>query len=273
MDDLRQLQRIIDRQDRAYHGKYRGFVEDTADPESRGRVKVTVPSVLGTKVSSWALPAFPYGGGAGFGFIAVPPAGSQVFVEFIEGDISVPVWTGTFWRTAEEKPEEVADPATSKVLKTEAGHVLVFEDDDSQPHVTLRSSADAAVTMDHNGSMELTGSDGAVVKLDAEAGTLTIEDANGNTIEMSSSGVTVSDANGNSMAMEGGGVTIESAMVTIKGETVGIGSDSGQPLIKGPALLTAFNTHTHNATAIGAPTSPPMKPLATDIFCEKAKGA
>ena len=32
----------------------------------------------------------------------MPPVGAQVIAEFMEGDISSPLWTGTFWRTADE---------------------------------------------------------------------------------------------------------------------------------------------------------------------------
>ena len=49
-----------------YFGKYRGTVTDNEDDTSRGRLKVTVPSVLGD-VEVWAMPAVPY---AGSGVIA-----------------------------------------------------------------------------------------------------------------------------------------------------------------------------------------------------------
>ena len=91
MDEFQLLEDVARRQATKYWGKYRGHVTDTDDPENRGRVKVTVPSVLGDNASQWADPAFPYGGGADFGFVAVPPVDSAVLVEFIEGDPSAPI--------------------------------------------------------------------------------------------------------------------------------------------------------------------------------------
>src|SRR5439155_25743748 len=37
-----------------YYGKYRGFVVDNADPDHIGRLKLRVPSVLGTTELDWA---------------------------------------------------------------------------------------------------------------------------------------------------------------------------------------------------------------------------
>jgi len=108
MDEFTAIEKTVRQQQNRYYGKYRGFVSDNADPEKLGRCKLVVPSVLGETVSSWALPCTPYGGAANIGFIAVPPNGAQVVAEFMEGDISSPLWTGTFWRQASELPEEFA---------------------------------------------------------------------------------------------------------------------------------------------------------------------
>jgi len=102
MDEFQLLEDTVRRQATKYWGKYRGSVTDTDDPDNRGRIKVLVPSVFGDNESQWAEPAFPYGGGKGFGWIAVPPVDSAVLVEFIEGDASAPVWTAAFWRVADE---------------------------------------------------------------------------------------------------------------------------------------------------------------------------
>ena len=108
MDEFTAIEKTIRQQQNRYYGKYRAFVSDNVDPEKRGRCKLVVPSVMGETVSDWALPCTPYGGAADLGFLAVPPVGAQVVAEFMEGDISSPLWTGTFWRTADELPEEFA---------------------------------------------------------------------------------------------------------------------------------------------------------------------
>lgn len=274
-DDLQALDAVLDRQARSYFGKFRAFVVDNEDPEGRGRLKLTIPSVLGAETSDWALPCFPYGGGADFGWMAVPPVDAQVVVEFLEGDVSSPIWTGTFHRGAGEVPEEAGagSAASTKLLKTEAGHLLSFEDTDGETKITLRSAEAATVEMDETGSIALTGADGGTVTLDAEGGTLTVEDANGNSLVMSSSGIEASDASGNTISMTSGGVEVSATTIKISGSQVTLGSGSAEPLIKGQSFMTFFNTHTHTATSIGAPTSPPMVPLTPAMMTTATKGA
>lgn len=275
MQELKVLEGVLRRQDKQYHGKYRGFVEDNKDPERRGRLIVTVPSVLGDTPTDWILPCFPYGGGAGFGWLSVPPREAQVVVEFLEGDISAPMWTGTFWRTAEEVPEDVSegeDPTTT-LLRTESGHLLSFEDKDDATQITLRSSKEAVIDLDHEGSIALTGSDGGTVTLDSKAGTLTVADANNNTLTLTKDGIEASDGNGNTISTSAGGVEVSSTTIKISGSAVTVGTGSAEPLIKGSTFLSLFNSHTHNATSIGAPTSPPIVPLTPSVLTTATKGA
>jgi len=272
MDEFTAIEKTVRQQQNRYYGKYRAFVADNEDPDTRGRCKLTVPSVLGETVSDWALPCFAYGGGQGFGVIAVPPTGAQVVAEFMEGDISTPLWTGAFWRTTDEVPEEFTGNSapSAKVMKTESGHVLVFEDKDGEETVTLKSTAEAVLEMDPNGSFALTDSGGATVTLDASSSEIKIEDANGNSMVMSSSGITVKDGSGNEIATTSGGINIKApATVTIEGASVALGGSGGEPLIKGTTFLTSFNAHTHICTAPGAPSGPPVPPLTPAALTTK----
>lgn len=109
-----------------YFGKYRGIVIDNNDsheninPEngaatkiSRGRIQVRVPSVLGNN-SFWATPCVPYAG-KNQGLILLPPIGANVWVEFEEGDIDYPIWSGCFW--GENEFPEILSP-NLKLFKT-----------------------------------------------------------------------------------------------------------------------------------------------------------
>lgn len=272
MDEFTAIEKTIRQQQNRYYGKYRAFIADNVDPDTRGRCKLTVPSVLGETVSHWALPCFAYGGGQGFGTIAVPPVGSQVVAEFMEGDISSPLWTGAFWRTTDEVPEEFTGNSepTAKVMKTESGHVLVFEDVDGDEKITLKSSAEAVLEMDPNGSFALTDSSGATVTLDASSSEIKIEDANGNSMVMSSSGITCKDSSGNEITTTSGGINIKApATVTIEGASVAVGGTGGEPLLKGTTFLASFNAHTHICTAPGSPTGPPLPPLTPATLTTK----
>jgi len=267
---LRTIEKSIRKQQTTYYGKYRAFVADIEDPENLGRIKMTVPSVLGEATSDWALPAVAYGGGADFGMLFVPPVGSQVLAEFLEGDPSAPVWAATFWRQGSELPEEYTGP-TTKIIKTESGHLLTFEDKEGEEQITLHSAMEAEIVMDPNGSISLTDSGGAKVVLDAEASEILVEDANGNSMLMSSSGITCTDANGNEIKASASGIDLKSsAVVNIEGSMVTVAGSGGEPMIKGTTFLSLFNTHTHTCTAPGAPTSPPMVPLTPTVLTTKS---
>lgn len=262
------IEKSIRKQRSTYYGKYRAFVADNQDPDGLGRIRLTVPSVLGEATSDWALPAVAYGGGADFGMLFVPPVGAQVLAEFLEGDVSAPVWAATFWRQGSEVPGEYQGPST-KILKTESGHLLTFEDKEGDEQITLRSAAEADVVMDSGGSIVLTDKGGAHVALDAEAGEIRIEDANGNSILLSSNGITCKDASGNEITTDAGGVVVKSsAVVSIEGSQVTVAGAGGEPLVKGTTFLSLFNAHTH-ATGVG-PSSPPIVPLTPTVLTTKS---
>jgi uncharacterized protein involved in type VI secretion and phage assembly len=108
-----------------FFGKYRGTVSDNSDPTNRGRLKVKVPSVLGT-VESWAMPCVPYAGNQ-VGFYTLPDSGTGVWVEFEAGDPSYPIWSGCFWAD-----NELPDPggAPIKILKTNKVTIRIDDDND-----------------------------------------------------------------------------------------------------------------------------------------------
>jgi uncharacterized protein involved in type VI secretion and phage assembly len=129
-----------------FYGKYEAVVTQVKDPLQMGRIRTRVPAVLGDQLESgWALPCAPFGGGRDRGFLFLPEVGDTVWIEFAGGDPSRPIWSGAFWgapsstggqddlakETGSEVPThggEKAGPGRS-VLKTRAGHRVVFEDD------------------------------------------------------------------------------------------------------------------------------------------------
>jgi phage baseplate assembly protein gpV len=240
-----------------YYGKYRGFVDDNADPKKMARLKLLIPSVLGTTATDWALPCLPFGGLADQGLFSVPEVGAQVWVEFEEGDLRQPIWTGTFWQKEDDVPEEAAlDEPTTRLLKTPSGHRLQFDDESGEEKITLYHMSEAEMSIDENGTVALTDAGGATVTMDADAGEIVIEDANGNTLTMTSSGTTVEDANGNKIEMAASGITVKGQQVVVEGSQVMLGGQGGEPIIKGQSFLTLFATHMH-PTAMG-PSGPPI---------------
>ena len=139
------LARLVERVEGRYYGKYRGQVTDNNDPDNLGRVKAKVPRLLFDEETGWALPAFPYGGKSEQGSFFVPDVGAGVWIEFEGGDLSYPIWTGT-WFTTGAIPES-AQPG-KKVLKTKSGHKLVLDDDAGTLDIT--DSNGNSIHMDAN---------------------------------------------------------------------------------------------------------------------------
>jgi len=158
--------RLVERMEGRYYGKHRAIVTDNSDPDNLGRLRVRVPRLLGSVETGWALPAAPYGGASEEGFFALPDIGASVWIEFEDGDLAYPVWSGTWWGDG-ERPEG-AGPG-QKVIKTAAGHKVVLDDD--------------------AGSITVTDSNGNEVTLDSSG--IKLEDANGNSITLDSSGITL----------------------------------------------------------------------------------
>lgn len=255
MDDL--LLELARQYRNRYYGKYRGFVTDNDDPEQRGRLRLSVPSVLGEAQTGWALPSLPFGGLADQGLFVVPEVDAQVWVEFEAGNVNLPIWTGTFWQASGDPPAEAAkSPPTTRVLKTPSGHTLQFDDESGKEKFRLAHPAGTEMTVDEKGTVIVADAKGNTLTLDADAGQIVVEDSNGNTITMSSSGTTIEDANGNKVEMAASGITVKGQQVVVEGQTVMLAGQGGEPIIKGQSFLTLFATHVH-PSAMG-PTGPPI---------------
>jgi hypothetical protein len=125
-----------------FFGKYRGVVEDINDPLFLGRVKATVPAVLGDVVSGWALPCAPYTGD-GVGFYAIPPVGAGVWIEFEGGDPDYPIWVGGWWGDQQLPQEESGKPTRppQKVFRSDRGLLLALDDDDQTVTISDQNGA------------------------------------------------------------------------------------------------------------------------------------
>lgn len=77
-----------------YFGLYMGQVVDRNDPDGDARIRVRIPGMIDDR-SAWARPK---GGGSPlWGFVAVPPLEADVYIQFVNGDIDVPVYEPADW--------------------------------------------------------------------------------------------------------------------------------------------------------------------------------
>jgi len=84
-----------------YCGKYRGTVTNINDPEMLGRIRAIVPAVMGDKDSNWAMPCVPCGLPNEIGS-ALPSVGAKVWIEFENGDVDYPIWSGCLYDSTVE---------------------------------------------------------------------------------------------------------------------------------------------------------------------------
>ncbi|MCH9685444.1 MAG: phage baseplate assembly protein V, partial [Deltaproteobacteria bacterium] len=115
---------------RRFFGKYRGTVLNNVDPLKRGRLLVSVPTVLGGGVTSWAEPTMPMGGMVGLpsGMWLTPPVGAGAWVEFAEGDSNYPIWSGCWFGSESDTPlDATAKPPGQEpiVLQTETFKLMI----------------------------------------------------------------------------------------------------------------------------------------------------
>ena len=253
--DVEGLAANLERSMEPVYGKYRAVVADNEDPDGLGRLKLTVPALLGDAETNWALPCQPFGGLAAVGAFLLPPLGATVWVEFEQGDISQPIWVGTYWNSETEPP---ATEPTHHVWQTPFGHRVELSDAQGEERITFThgGSAQANIQIDEAGRITSTDGSGQIVLLDAEAGEIVITDTAGNSIVLSTTGVTVEDTNGQSVKLEASGATVKANKIALDAPLVELGGSGGEPVLKGQSFLTFFMTHTH-PTAVG-PSGPPV---------------
>ncbi len=254
------------------YGKYRGHVADNKDPEKRGRLKLIVPSVFGDRTTNWAEPCMPFGGLTNQGFFMIPEVNASVYVEFVEGEESIPVWTGCYWRNEGEIPEEAAveDPQI-RLIKTPKGHTLRFDDVDDEEQIIIKHFSESSVVLDKNGSILMTDSNESKVSIDAENEKIELQDKHTNSLLMDKNGITISDKNGNSIELASSGITLNGQKISLEGTQVELGGAGGEPLIKGQSFLGLFATHMHTCTAPGTPSSPPVPQGEMSTLTTKTK--
>jgi hypothetical protein len=177
------LQQLIERLDNRYYGKHRGYVSNVTDPLSLGRLKAYVPRLLGEAETGWAMPCAPYAG-PDQGLYTVPDVGAGVWIEFEGGDLSRPIWSGTWWgkpgnedigqadstaRAApaaseipkEHYPERIVEPGV-RMLKTATGHYILLDDRQGSARVEIRDYVGNRIILSSEGLQVLVNNETTV---------------------------------------------------------------------------------------------------------------
>ncbi len=182
-----------------FYGVYPAEVVDVADPDGQGRVKVRLPWAPdsgGASYEAWArLATMMAGNGRGTWF--VPDTGDEVLVAFGAGDTRDPYVVGALWNGQDAPPESMDSSGQNNVksIHSRSGVKIVFDDTQGAEQLLLETPA------------------GQKVLIDDAARSITVEDANGNSIKLESSGITINSASK---------VTVQASTVDVSAASVNV---------------------------------------------------
>ncbi len=204
---------VIERQSTAVsRGLAIALVTNNEDPEKRGRVKVKYPW-LGDDIESFWAPVVAPMAGAGRGFFFLPEVNDEVLIGFEHGDFNFPYVVGALWNGVDKPPIDDAVSAgkvQKRMLKTRAGHILVFDD---------TSGKESIKVIDKTGKNSIT--------IDSSQNTITVE-ADGD-VQVTSK---------KKVGLKGMEVSIEGTQkVELKGAEISLsGTGGGKIKISGPTV-------------------------------------
>jgi uncharacterized protein involved in type VI secretion and phage assembly len=138
-------------------GKFRATVLNNVDPETRGRLMLNIPDVLGVIPSTWAESCTPLAGPTGppMGVYMVPPIGAGVWVEFEHGDPDYPIWVGCRWGGPSDIPPlaHAGLPVSPNIVMQTAGQNSFVISDLPGPTggLMLKSATGASIIVNDTG--------------------------------------------------------------------------------------------------------------------------
>ena len=191
-----------------WYGVFAALVTDIKDPDGQGRVKVTLPwapDTGGGRYEAWArMTTFMGGNNRGSWFI--PDTNDEVLVGFEAGDPRRPYVLGGLWNGKDKPPESMDGSGNNdkKVLRSRNGVKLTMEDTSGQEKFIVETP----------GGQKITLKDGP--------GSVAIEDSNGNSIKLETSGITITASakvtiNASQVAVSAGMVTVDAGMSKFSG--------------------------------------------------------
>lgn len=249
-------------------GKHRGRVAGNDDPRGIGRLKVTVPGILGDE-QAWALPCAPFGGSDGSGLLVLPEVGANVWIEFEGGDLAHPIWVGTYWSQGFDTSNDFGG-WQRRTLRTVGGQMVQLDDEPGSTRVLLAHGSGAQVEIDDDGRVTVRDHGGNELVLDPDASSTRLADVHGNRIQTDSSGVVVENAQGTKVELNAVTATVKATTVNVDATLVKLGG-GGEPVLKGTSFLAGYMAHTHPTGA--GPSGPPIPTTEQSALSQKVMTA
>ncbi len=262
--------------DKLYHGAYTAIVDAVGDDDHPGEVRLRFHWFDPQMSTEWCRICNLYAGN-GYGSVWHPEEGDEVLVMFIQGDMRWPIVLGGLYNGVDVPPTARSSSLDQKMFRTKGGHELLMDDTDDQKRIRLTTDGGHVVELDDEGQkLDVTSSGGHQVSLDDSGGKVAVQTSGGHSITLDDNGskVTVQTSGGQSITLESGSIKITATSVVVDATSVKLGGDAAtQSLVLGEALMAAYNAHTHNCTAPGSPSGPPLSPMTPAVLSQVSKTA
>lgn len=248
-EELRDILDLIRGEDDTDTSKIRGIhpgvVVDNNDPEKRGRLRVQVSGYMDDITTPtelpWSMPCIlggapPVGSTTKNGSLWIPKLRSIVWVAFYNGDIRFPIWLGSYYGKpggSSQLPNDFLSgyPEIRGWISPQGNKILI-DDTPGSYKITIKTTT------------------GNKIEIDETQNKMVISDSTGTTkIELD----------------------LTTKKVTLESTTISLGSSATEAAVLGTLFMTLFNSHTHNVTAIGAPTGVPIPLMTTAQLATKTK--
>ena len=243
--------------DKLFHGVYPAIVVQVGDPNHPAEVRLRFDWFDPQMRTEWCRICNLYAGN-GYGSVWHPEQGDEVLVAFMHGDMRWPIVLGGLYNGQDAPPTARSDTLDQKLLRTKGGHELLMDDTDGKKRVRLKTDAGHSVDLDDQGQkIVVTTAGGSQVTLDDGGAKITVDTVGGQTI-----------------TLEAGSIKLTASSVVVNATSVKLGGDAAtQSLVLGEALMAVYNLHTHNCTAPGAPSGPPLSPMTPAVLSQVSKTA
>ena len=207
--EARMHERLADGWGGRWYGVATALVTSITDPDGQGRVEIMLPWCPdgggGQGYRAWARIATLFAGN-NRGSWFIPDVDDEVLVAFEHGDPRRPYVLGGLWNGRDKPPESMDGGGrnTKKVIRSRNGVKITLDDSDGQESLRLETPG------------------GQSIELKDGPGAITLQDSNGNSVKLETSGITVTAAakvtvNASQVAVSAGMVQVDAAMSKFSG--------------------------------------------------------
>ncbi|MGB3185593.1 MAG: VgrG-related protein [Ornithinimicrobium sp.] len=220
-----------------------GVVTDVNDPESLGRVRLSLPWLSEDFVTDWAR-TLQLGAGKDRGWMVLPEVGDEVLVAFEQADYRRPYVLGGLHNGVDPPPAAgpvLVDSGSGAInrrsMVSRQGHRIDLLDQDGQAEGIAMSTGDGklSMTLDGTGTTITVHSDGTVL---IEGSQGVVVDAATSNLELKGGQIAITATQGVSVDGGGGNVSVTAgAQLSLNGTTAKL-EGSANTEVKGGAMCS-----------------------------------